>query len=133
MYDPYRPPTEPEPDDPAPRWEKFEPDRPRRRSRPASWQPRRGSGSAPGSRPASVTSGMVGIVGVLVVAGIGVGISRSGDDAGPSGPPAGWAECVAEEEAEIRARGGSLLEPEDFCAIRFPDYEWEEDPTYVGG
>ena len=142
MYDPYRPPAEPEPDDPAPRWETFEPDESHRRSSPRNRQPRPSSGArnrgaanvggaAHGSRPASMSSAMVGIVGILVVAGIGIGISQSAEDADPSVPPDGWAQCVADQEAEIRARGGSLLEPEDFCAIRFPDYEWENDPSSV--
>ncbi|WP_183100558.1 hypothetical protein [Nocardioides pelophilus] len=133
MYDRYQPPNEPEPDDPAPSWETFEPDKPRRRGRLGNRNPYpttsgspRFTGPVPGS---GFTRTITAVVGLMVVGGVVLGISTNGP--GPHDKPPGWDECVAEEAQDIRESGGSLLQPEDFCAIRYPDYDWENDPSYV--
>ena len=137
MYDRYQPPTEPEPDDAAPKWEAFEPrapsDVPTTVPTPPAGRNRRRARGAAGRTATVPGSGfgrlIAGIVGVMVVGGFSLGISQSVED-DPHDRPAGWDACVEEEAEEILQRGGSLLQPEDLCATQFPDYDWEGDPSY---
>lgn len=133
MYDRYQPPNEPEPDDPPPTWETFEPDKPRRRGRLGNRNPYPRAGGSPrftGPVPGSgFTRAITAVVGLMVVGGVVLGITSNGP--GPHDKPEGWDECVAEKAEELDQGGGSLLRPEDFCAIRYPDYHWEIDPSDV--
>jgi len=133
VYDRYQPPPEPEPDDPAPTWETFEPDKPRRRGRLGNRNPNpagagttspRFAGPVPGS---GFTRTIAAVVGLMVVGGVVLGITTNGP--GPHDKPAGWDECVADQAQDLRRRGGRLLQPEELCAIRYPDYDWESDSS----
>lgn len=130
VYDRYEPPAEPTPDDPAPTWERFEP---AATSRPATppRQPRPTPAATPGrsTRPSGGMPGLVGLVAAIVAIGGILAVVNSGEP-DPTEKPDGWDACVAEEARDIETRGGSLLTAEDFCAIRYPSYEWEDDASY---
>jgi hypothetical protein len=82
VYDRYQQPPEPEPDEPAPTWETFEPDKPRRGGRlgnrspnPATRNPAaRGTARAPWSK---VLAFYAAIVAIVMVGALLIGLANT--------------------------------------------------------